>query len=159
MTEPGTLGTLTGPDLPGAPESRPADGGAFRAQRAHRSYLEVAAEPGALPHARRFSRQALEGWGLGRIADDAELIVSELMSNAISAAPAAGVALYLAADPGRLTLLVWDASPDLPARHRHDDDAVSGRGLEIIDALADRWGTWGPVASGKVVWAWLDLDR
>ena len=69
------------------------------------------------------------------------------------------MALYLAADTDRLTLLVWDASPELPARHQHDDDAVSGRGLEIISALADRWGSWGPVAGGKVVWAWFDLDR
>lgn len=67
--------------------------------------------------------------------------------------------LYLAADTDRLTLLVWDASPDLPAHRPHDDDAVSGRGLEIIGALADRWGSWGPVAGGKVVWAWFDLDR
>ncbi len=159
MTEPGTLGTVTAPNLPGGPESRSADGGAFRAQRAHRSYLEVAAEPGAVPQARRITRQALEGWGLGRIADDAEMIVSELMTNAISAAPAAHVALYLAADTDRLTILVWDASPDLPAHHQHDGDAVSGRGLEIIDALADRWGSWSPVAGGKVVWAWFDLDR
>ena len=77
---------------------------------------------------------------------------------AITPAPSADVALYLAADADRLTLLVWDASPDLPAHHKHDDDAVSGRGLEIIDALADRWGCWGPVAGGKVVWAWFDLD-
>jgi len=109
--------------------------------------------------ARRITRQALEGWGLGRIADDAALIVSELMTNAVSAAPAADVALYLAADTDRLTLLVWDASPDLPARHQHDGDAVSGRGLEIIGALADRWGSWGSVAGGKVVWAWFDLDH
>jgi len=47
--------------------------------------------------------------------------------------------LYLAVGTDRLTLLVWDACPDLPAHHQHDDDAVSGRGLEIIGALAGRW--------------------
>jgi len=36
-------------------------------------------------------------------------------------------------------LLVWDTSPDLPAHCPHDGDAVSGRGLEIIGALAGRW--------------------
>jgi len=46
---------------------------------------------------------------------------------------------YLAAGTGRLTLLVWDASPDLPAHRPHDATAVSGRGLEIIGAPAGRW--------------------
>ena len=151
----GAPATVTGPARSATgPEVRSGGGGAI-----HRSYLQAAAEPGAVPQARRITRQALEGWGLGRVADDAELIVSELMTNAVSAAPSDDVALYLAADPGRLTLMVWDASPDLPAHHQHDDDAVSGRGLEIIDALADRWGSWGPVAAGKIVWAWFDLDR
>jgi len=151
----GAPAAVTGPARSATgPEARSGGGGAI-----YRSYMQAAAEPGAVPQARRAARQALEGWGLGRIAGDAELIVSELMTNAVSAAPAADVALYLAAYTGRLTLLVWDASPDPPAHHPHDDDAVSGRGLEIIGALADRWGSWGPVAGGKVVWAWFDLDR
>ena len=151
----GAPAAVTGPARPATgPEAHSGGGSAI-----HRTYMQAPAVPGAVTRARRITRQALEGWGLGRIADDAELIVSEMMTNAISAAPAADVALYLAADADRLTLLVWDASPDVPAHRPHDDDAVSGRGLEIISALADRWGSWGPVAAGKVVWAWFDLDR
>ncbi len=152
-TTSGAPATVTGPALSATgPEARSGGGGAI-----HRTYMQVPAEPGAVPQARRITRQALEGWRLGRIADDAALVVSELMTNAVNTAPAADVALYLAADSDRLTLLVWDASPELPTRHQHDDDAMSGRGLEIIDALADRWGSWGPVSGGKVVWAWFDL--
>jgi len=72
---------------------------------------------------------------------------------------AAPVALYLAADPGRLTLLVWDACRELPAHRPHGDDSAGGRGLDIVQALSDRWGTQAPVRGGKVVWAWFGLDR
>jgi anti-sigma regulatory factor (Ser/Thr protein kinase) len=159
----GIPGTVTGPDLPGGPEPASGAGDAFRARKAHRSYLEVAAEPAAVPHARRCTRHALAAWELGPIAHDAELVVSELMTNAVRATlampPAAHVVLYLAADPGRLTLLVWDACPQPPRHRAHDDDSAGGRGLEIVQACSDRWGTWAPVQGGKVVWAWFDLDR
>jgi serine/threonine-protein kinase RsbW len=138
-------------------------GGPWAAHKAHRSYLDVAAEPGAVPYARRCTRQALAAWGLGEIAGDAELVVSELMTNAVRAtlglSRAAHVVLYLAADPGRLTLLVWDACAEPPVRRPHDADSAGGRGLEIVQALSDRWGTQAPVRGGKVVWAWFDLDR
>ena len=124
----------------------------------HRSHLRVAAQPGAVPCARRITRQALEGWGLGWLADDAEIVVSELMTNAISAAPSDDVALYLAADPGQADAPGLGRQPGPAGPQQHDEDAVSGRGLEIIGALADCWGTWGPVAGGKVVWAWFDLS-
>jgi hypothetical protein len=41
--------------------------------------------------------------------------------------------------------------------HDHDDDAESGRGLELVRALSDRWGCCIPVAGGKVVWAQFAL--
>lgn len=85
------------------------------------------------------------------------------MTNAARATPATAqprhVALYIAADHNRLTLLVWDASPQPPARRAHEQDSAGGRGLEIVDALTDRWGTWAPVSNGKVVWAWFNLHR
>jgi anti-sigma regulatory factor (Ser/Thr protein kinase) len=163
MTEPGTLGTVIGPDLPGTPEPASGAKGAFRSRKAHRFYLEVPAEPGAVPYARLCTRRTLAAWNLGPIADDAELVVSEVMTNAVRATlampSAAHVVLYLAADPGRLTLLVWDACPQPPVHRPHDDDSADGRGLEIVQACSDQWGTWAPVLGGKAVWAWFDLDR
>jgi anti-sigma regulatory factor (Ser/Thr protein kinase) len=141
-------------------EWRPGAGGAFH-PRAHRFYAEIGAHPGAVPYARHCARQALAAWKLGGIADDAELIASELVTNAVAATrgmqAAAPVALYLAADPGRLTVLVWDACPGLPAWQPPDDEATAGRGLAIVQALSDRWGCTVSGQGGKVVWAWLGL--
>ena len=129
--------------------------------RTHRSYLEVAAGPGAVPYARRCTRHTLAAWKLAHLSADAELIVSELMTNAVTATlgirATAPVALYLALDGSRLTLLVWDTCPVLPAQRRRDDDAAGGRGLQIVQALSDRWGCCGIPGRGKVVWARLDL--
>ena len=159
----GTPGILTGPNLPGGREPRSCDGGAFRRRGIGRSYLEVAAVSSAVPHARRCTRHTLATWQLDQIANDIELVVSELVTNAIRATVemqlAAHVVLYLAADPGRLTLLVWDACPEPPVSQPHEDDAAGGRGLEIVEALSDRWGSWTPVQGGKIVWAWFDLDH
>ena len=129
--------------------------------RTHRSYLEVAAVPGAVPYARRCTRHTLAAWKLADLSSDAELIVSELMTNAVTATlgirATAPVALYLALDGRRLTLLVWDACPALPAQRQRDDDAAGGRGLQIVQALSDRWGTCAIPGRGKVVWARFDL--
>ncbi len=158
----GIPGTVTGPGLPRGPEPASGAGNTFRPRQAHRCYLEVPAEPGAVPYARRCTRRMLAAWGLGPVADDAELVVSELMTNAVRAtlaiASAAHVVLYLAADTCRLTLLAWDACTQPPVHRPHDDDSAGGRGLEIVQACSDRWGTWAPVLGGKVVWAWFDLD-
>src|SRR6266568_3188590 len=127
--------------------------------RTDRSYLELAAAPGAVPRARRHTRHMLAAWKLGHLADDAELVVSELLTDAVRATPgmppAAPVALYLAAEHDRLTVMVWDACPQPPVRRPHDDDAVTGRGLEIIEALSDRCGSCVPDHGGKIVWAWF----
>jgi anti-sigma regulatory factor (Ser/Thr protein kinase) len=114
-----------------------------------------------VPQARRHVTGTLARWGLGDVADDAQLVTSELVTNAIAASAAlpfrADVGLLVAACPGQLILLVWDASQDRPVRRGDDDDAVAGRGLGIVAALTSRWG-WAPDGRGKVVWAVLDLE-
>jgi anti-sigma regulatory factor (Ser/Thr protein kinase) len=125
----------------------------------HRSYLELEAEPGSVPFARVCTRQTLVAWGLDQLVDDGRLIVSELVTNAVAATravdPAAPVALYLALAGDRLYILVWDCCPEPPARRPPDVDAEAGRGLQLVDALAERWGAALPVSGGKVVFAWL----
>jgi anti-sigma regulatory factor (Ser/Thr protein kinase) len=129
---------------------------------AYRSYLEVAAIPAALPYVRRHARQTLADWKLTEIADDAETVLSELASNAIQATrdakrATAAIAVYLALDLDRLYVLVWDCCPEPPVRNgQADDDAEAGRGLTIVAALTDRWGTRA-VEAGKVVWAQLTV--
>jgi anti-sigma regulatory factor (Ser/Thr protein kinase) len=138
-------------------------GSAVTGARIRTSYLELGAHPGAVPCARLYTRHVLREWGLAHVADDAELLVSELVTNAVKATMqarlAAQVAVYLAADPDRLIFLVWDASPEAPARRPHGDDAMSGRGLEIVEALSENWGSCVREDGGKVVWARLSTAR
>jgi anti-sigma regulatory factor (Ser/Thr protein kinase) len=92
-------------------------------------------------------------WGLAAVSDDVQLLVSELVTNAVKASPAgAAVRLWVTSDRRRIVVMVWDASPELPAMSYPDDEAPTGRGLMIVDALANDWGAY-PADAGKVVWA------
>ena len=157
----GAPGTVTGPVLSAGPGFRAGAGSACQ-PRPHRLYAELGAHPGAVPYARRCTRQALTAWRLGSIADDIELVVSELVTNAVRATlamqAAAPVALYLALERGRLYALAWDCCPDLPMLRTHADDAESGRGLELVQALSTEWGA-SAEPGGKVVFAMFDLER
>jgi anti-sigma regulatory factor (Ser/Thr protein kinase) len=144
-----------GPCLSLLPATPPA-----AAVPARRIYLEVEAHPAVVSQARRFTRSTLGRWGLGDASSDAELIVSELLTNAIVATErmpfGAQVGLLITADPRQLLLLVWDASPEPPIRQDPDPDTPEGRGLQIIEALGARWGSSAD-SRGKVVWAALEI--
>lgn len=124
--------------------------------------LHASLDLGALPTApgcgRAWTRQILWEWGLTALQESTELLVSELVTNAIQAARAATgatpVRLWLLSDTVRVVILVWDASPEPPVPMSSDDDAENGRGLLLVDALSDQWGSY-PVLDegGKVVWA------
>jgi anti-sigma regulatory factor (Ser/Thr protein kinase) len=123
------------------------------------SFLELGALPSAVPCARLHTRQLLWEWGLHTaLADSAELLVSEIVTNAIQIAQAdvdsAPVRLWLLADRARLLILVWDASQLPPVRVRSNGDAETGRGLLLVETISARWG-WHflPDKDGKVVWA------
>jgi anti-sigma regulatory factor (Ser/Thr protein kinase) len=128
--------------------------------------LHAALPLGALPTApgcgRAWTRQVLREWGLDRLADDTELLVSELTTNALQAsAPIADAAigLWLASDCERAVILVWDPSPQPPAAAKPGQDAEDGRGLLLVEALSLQWGWYFPASTspgghaGKVVWA------
>ena len=125
-----------------------------------RSFLELGALPGAVPCARRHARQMAREWGLDKIADDLELLVSELVTNAIAAIraaePTSPVQMWLLSDATLIAVLVWDASPQPPVRVRIDEAAESGRGLLLVEAISQRWG-WYPLSAtgSKVIWAVL----
>ena len=128
--------------------------------------LHAALPLGALPTApgcgRAWTRQVLREWGLDRLADDTELLVSELTTNALQAsAPIADAAigLWLASDCERAVILVWDPSTQPPAPANPRQDAEDGRGLLLVQALSLQWGWYFPASTspgghaGKVVWA------
>ncbi len=126
------------------------------------SHLELGALPGAVACARLHARQVLWEWGLSAIAESAELLVSELVTNATQASPSAEriqpVGLWLSSDRSRLLILVQDTSrypPEPTSRAGHEDER--GRGLLIVDAISTKWG-WDAKqdSSGKVVWALIE---
>src|SRR6478735_8595183 len=125
--------------------------------------LEVGVDPAEVGRARRWARSRLAGSGIGvdePLAETLILLVSELVTNAVvhTGCPAV-LRLSLPDVPGEslgtVRLEVADSS-DCPPRPRHaEGDETNGRGLELVDGLADRWG-WNPEGVGKSIWCELD---
>jgi anti-sigma regulatory factor (Ser/Thr protein kinase) len=96
-------------------------------------------------------------WRLTGLAHSAELLVSELVTNAITASRSAGsdfpVRLWLLSDAVQVLIVVWDASPHLPARVDVSAEAEAGRGLLLVEMISDQWGTSATPPCGKTVWA------
>ncbi|MBT1183847.1 SpoIIE family protein phosphatase [Streptomyces sp. CJ_13] len=115
--------------------------------------------------ARAFVRDTLQGWGFADIVDDAVVLTSELVTNAVVHAGTRAEVLCLRAEDG-VRVEVADRYPEreLPLRHPGerpyaDPDRESGRGLMLCAALATRWGV-EYTATHKHVWFRIDLpDR
>jgi Histidine kinase-like ATPase domain len=117
--------------------------------------------------ARQFVTELLTCWGLPYLAEDAELIIAELVGNAVrhgigSAYPIAArgasapaLRLCLLRRLGEVMLAVTDPSDAAPVPKAPSSDGESGRGLQIVGMLAYIWG-WSPIeGNGKAVWAVL----
>ncbi|TDD33732.1 ATP-binding protein [Actinomadura sp. KC06] len=94
----------------------------------------------------------LASWGLTALRDDATLIASELVTNAVRHAPEQEIRVRLTHELRGLLFEVWDASDVMPVR-KHDEDGLSGRGLPIVEALALGCGAYQTKPHGKWVWA------
>jgi anti-sigma regulatory factor (Ser/Thr protein kinase) len=123
------------------------------------SFLELAPLPGAVPCARLHTVSVLAEWGLGDLADDAALVISELMTNAVRASAALParppVLLHLTAGQRSLRVEVHDSSPSEPVLCAPDPGAEHGRGLAVVAALSARYGSQRTGRCRKVVWAEL----
>jgi hypothetical protein len=105
--------------------------------------------------ARRIVAVTLDAWALAGLRADAQLVVSEMVSNALMHAPgAAGHELQILRRTTGIRLVVADGSSSPPVL-RPADGGPGGRGLRIIEALAAAWGC-ELRADGKQVWADLD---
>ena len=125
------------------------------------SALEFAPLPTAVPCARLHVVHVLHEWGLRDLGGDAQMVVSELITNAIDASTLLPerppVSLRLLLTGKSLVIEVWDHSPlDLEPREADADDEC-GRGLTVVAALSDRWGWERTGHDRKVVWAELAL--
>lgn len=109
--------------------------------------------PESAQAARRLVSLALHLWGLGEV-EDAALVVTELMSNAVKHARRKSVRVTVTRlDQFLVQVAVVDLSRQLPQPRPADADADCGRGLAIVAALTN--GQWGvqPMPWGKRVWA------
>jgi hypothetical protein len=132
--------------------------------------LDLAAVVTAVSCSRHFVRVTFMRWGATHVLDDALLVTTELVTNAVKATgiiepdPSWGDLQSLALLTVRLIGLdtsviieVWDVSPEEPKATAAAPDDEEGHGLAIVSHLATRWGSC-PHRGGKVVWAELAVS-
>ncbi|MDX3262350.1 ATP-binding protein [Streptomyces sp. NPDC093228] len=130
--------------------------------------LEIRPDPAEVGRARRWARSRLVGSGIAAdepLAETLVLLVSELVTNAVVHTGCPAVLRLLltgvrddsssCAAAGTVRLEVADASARPPAPRHAMGDETGGRGLELVDGLADRWG-WDPEGVGKRIWCEVD---
>ena len=106
--------------------------------------------PSSVGQARRFLAEQLNGRVDADVADVATLLLSELVTNAVLHTSSSARVRLLIEDSG-LLVAVEDAGETGPSRRPHDVDALCGRGLELVEGLADGYGVLRRPA-GKSVW-------
>lgn len=116
---------------------------------------ELPAEPTAAARARHLTETTLTGWGLEELAFTAELVVSELVTNAYRYGGGAPVTLRLIRDRS-LICEVSDSSSTAPHLRRARTTDEGGRGLFLVAQLTERWGA-RYTRDGKTVWTEFPL--
>ncbi|MEU3782689.1 ATP-binding protein [Streptomyces sp900129855] len=119
---------------------------------------------GTAVHARRLVRAAFALWDLDHLTERGELVITELVANAVRHTSYPTVRLIVSCpSPGRVRLAVVDRAPrQLPVMRQARADDASGRGLVLVDACSDRWG-YDLMGSkpgapwGKAVWSELGV--
>ncbi|MGW7041824.1 SpoIIE family protein phosphatase [Streptomyces avermitilis] len=110
-------------------------------------------DPEALTEARHMIRAAVRAWGARECADEIELVADELITNALMHTEGSAIVTLrvLTGPDHRLRVEVEDSSSALPRRREAGESEVSGRGLLLVDRLADVWGVEAR-GRGKCVW-------
>lgn len=133
-----------------------------------RSYLELRAVPVSVRSARLHAKNTLREWGMETLADTVELLVSEIVTNAVRASAEIAnpqpetrrasrgprVRLWLTSAGHGVLIQVWDGHHHEPVCQEAAPDEEAGRGLLLVETLSAEWGCYaadGP--GGKIVWA------
>ncbi|GAA1305245.1 ATP-binding protein [Saccharothrix xinjiangensis] len=117
--------------------------------------MTLPASAGSSARARQVVAEAASAWGLSEdVSEDAVLVVTELVSNAVDHAEGS-VGLTISRTDSGLRIEVADNSPAPPEQKPIQVDSARGRGLIIVAALSAAWGM-EPRSDGKVVWAELE---
>lgn len=135
----------------GVPDSDPGvSGGLANARR------RFGGDAASAPAARRFAADILSAWGESDLIDNARLLLGEVITNAVQHT-VGDVEVRLSLGLRRLRVEVRDRSDRRPDRREVLADSESGRGLHIVQVLAQDWGFEPIPTGGKVVW--FELDR
>jgi anti-sigma regulatory factor (Ser/Thr protein kinase) len=125
--------------------------------------VTLAATANAVPLARRLVVEVARQWHLPQeLTENAELVISELATNALKATQYFNEARDIK-DVGRIKIRlrwthpslfteVWDINPLLPMRKSANDEDTGGRGLGIIEFVCERWAAYHCQEGGKLVW-------
>jgi DNA-binding NarL/FixJ family response regulator len=126
----------------------------LRPSRYETAVVDLGPQPADVPAARRFLAEHCLRWGCGDLLSDAQIVVTELVTNAFLHA---GTRCELRAGLGAraLRLQVTDYGPGMPDPQVAGDGAENGRGLLLVSALCVAWGVEALPDGGKVVWAEL----
>ncbi|WP_372503282.1 ATP-binding protein [Streptomyces rhizoryzae] len=108
----------------------------------------------SVSEARKFATEALSAWGVRDRLDDVCLCLSEVATNALvhASPPSFGFLARLNISGPVVRLEVHDQGPGRPRRRHPNLDDPSGRGLLLVDELADEWGVDDQHGLGKTVW-------
>ncbi|MGW1196520.1 ATP-binding protein [Streptomyces sp. NPDC002536] len=125
----------------------------------HQVAFAVTPHARAVGEARRILRDTLLSWGAESEEEvpQAELVASELLTNALRHAPRAELALTAAEGGGSLLIEVEDGGNPVcaPTVQQAAEDSVSGRGMAIVEALAECWSCRPLPHGGRSTWAIL----
>ena len=118
--------------------------------------VDLPPEPSSATRARALAREQLEASCSSDTLDTVALLVTELVTNAILHARTP-LLLTLESRPGRVRICVEDESNEQPALRHYESDAVTGRGLALVEQLASSWGV-DTTPSGKAVWCEVSVE-
>jgi anti-sigma regulatory factor (Ser/Thr protein kinase) len=107
---------------------------------------------------RRITAARLRYCGLDALLDEAMLIVSELLTNALLHSGTTQITLTITVEEGDLHIAVGDGMPGYAAPKPADEDAESGRGLALVEGIVqENGGTWGTRDAGATTWCRLNV--
>src|SRR6266487_1107193 len=149
--------------LPSQPQASSPPAGAARRLAQPTATCLLGPRPESVKTGRDFTRATLLDWDMPALADVAELVVSELVTNALrhgvpSARNLVGehcVRLRLLAQAPFMMCMVTDPGSDIPVLRESEPTSETGRGLNVVEACSVRWGWHLLDEDGKVVWALL----
>jgi anti-sigma regulatory factor (Ser/Thr protein kinase) len=104
--------------------------------------------------ARRFVEESVRKWQVEPLLDDALLVISELVTNAVTHADSS-FRIRLSLTPARLRIDVLDNGAGTPEPLPYSQTEEDGRGLYMVDAVTSAWGLDDVPGEGKLVWAEL----